>query len=290
LARAGCDLLHTLTYTAPLRGAHPLILSVFDLIHLRYPREYTRMHPLYYRFVVRPLLRRARAVVTLSEASRRDLIERLGADPRKVHVIPLAADPRFRPPSPDALSRLASTYDLDPGYLLHLSNYRAHKNAEGVVRAYARLRSEAGVTTPLVLAGCPPPRFRRWLAEAGLGAGVRLLGDFPEADLPALYGGASVFVFPSRCEGFGLPPLEAMACGTPVVASDVSSLPEVVGDAALRVDPEDSAAIAEAIGRLLSIRALREEMAERGLARAGGFSWDRVAAETLDLYEKVAPA
>jgi alpha-1,3-rhamnosyl/mannosyltransferase len=290
LARAGCDLLHTLTYTAPLRAPHPLILSLFDLIHLRYPREYTLLHPLYYRAVVRPLVRRARAVVTLSEASRRDIIERLGAEPGKVRVIPLAADPRFRPSPPAAISHLETAYDLEPGYLLHLSNYRSHKNAEGVVRAYAHLRTRAGVNVPLVLAGRPPPRFRRWLAGKGFGAGIRILGDFPEQDLPALYGGASVFVFPSRCEGFGLPPLEAMACGTPVVVSDASSLPEVVGEAALRVDPEDAGDIAEAIGRLLSSRALRDEMAGRGLERAGLFSWERVAEETLALYESAAPA
>jgi glycosyltransferase involved in cell wall biosynthesis len=290
LARARCDLLHTLTYTAPLRAPHPLILSLFDLIHLRYPREYTLLHPLYYRAVVRPLVRRARAVVTFSEASRRDISEKLGADPRKIRVIPLAADPRFRPPPPAALSRLETADDLEPGYLLHLSNYRGHKNAEGVVRAYARLRARAGVKVPLVLAGRPPTRFRRWLAEEGLGEGIRLLGDIPEGDLPALYGGASVFVFPSRCEGFGLPPLEAMACGTPVVVSNASSLPEVVGEAALRVDPEDAAGIAAAIERLLSSRALREEMAGRGLERAGVFSWERVAEETLALYESAVSA
>lgn len=288
LGRLRCDLHHTLTYTAPLLSTRPLVLSLFDLIHLRYPEEYSALHPLYYRLIVRRLARRARAVVTLSEASRNDIVERLGIAPSKVRVIPLAADPVFRPPAPADMARLSSLWGLEPGYLLHLSNYRSHKNAEGVVRAYARLRARAGVKAPLVLAGRPPARFRAWLENEGVGPDVRVLGDVGNRDLPLLYAAASVFVFPSRCEGFGLPPLEAMACGTPVIASNVSALPEVVGDDALLVDPEATDAIAEAMERLLSNDDLRADLAARGISRAATFSWERVARATLALYEEVA--
>jgi alpha-1,3-rhamnosyl/mannosyltransferase len=286
LARTECDLQHTLTYTAPLRSPHPLILSIFDLIHLRYPRDYSWVHPLYYRFVVRPLVQRARAIVTLSEASKRDVVDLLGANPEKVHVTPLAPDARFGPPPAEEIARVTAAYNLKPGFLLHLSNYRSHKNAEGVVRAYARLRHASGLKAALVLGGDPPPRFRRWLAKSGLGAGIQMLGHIPDHDLPALYGAASLFVFPSHCEGFGLPPLEAMACGTPVVASHASSLPEVLGQAALLVDPDDDEAIAEGVERILSSSDLSTELAARGVERAGTFSWDRVARETLAVYEE----
>ncbi|MFQ5458593.1 MAG: glycosyltransferase family 4 protein [Myxococcota bacterium] len=286
LARVDCDLHHALTYTAPLASRRPLVLSVFDLIHLRYPREYSALHPLYYRLVVGPLARRARVVITLSEASRRDIALRLGADPARVRVTPLAADPAFRPPSPDDMARLEAAFGLAPGYVLHLSNYRSHKRAESVVEAYALLRARGDVKAPLVLAGNPPARFRNWLARDGRGTGVRVLGDIGEGDLPRLYGAAAVFVFPSLCEGFGLPPLEAMACGTPVIVSNVSSLPEVVGGDALLVDPADTRGIADAIALVLSDAALAADLRERGAARAATFSWDRVARETLALYDE----
>jgi alpha-1,3-rhamnosyl/mannosyltransferase len=285
LARARCDLNHTLTYTAPLAQRHPLVLSIFDLIHLRYPDEYSRIHPIYYRHVVRPLVRRARAIVTLSEASKRDLVDLLGADPERVHVTPLAADPAFGPRTPEEIARVREAHGLEPGYVLHLSNYRGHKNAEGVVRAYARARRAGGVKAPLVLAGSPPARFRAWLEREKLGEGVRILGHVSEADLPALYAGARLFVFPSRCEGFGLPPLEAMACGTPVVTSRASSLPEVAGDAAVLVDPEDEEAIARAIADLAANDALHADLGARGRARSARFTWEGVARATLAVYD-----
>jgi alpha-1,3-rhamnosyl/mannosyltransferase len=285
LGRVRCDLNHTLTYTAPLAQRHPLVLSIFDLIHLRYPGEYSRIHPIYYRLVVRPLVRRARALVTLSEASKRDLVDRLGADPARVHVTPLAADVRFAPQPPEAIARVSAAHDLPPAYLLHLSNYRRHKNAEGVARAFARLRKE-GTGGSLVFAGNPPASFREWLGSEGLAVGVRVLGHVDDADLPALYAGARAFVFPSRCEGFGLPPLEAMACGTPVIVSNVSSLPEVTGDAGLLVDPEDDAAMARAMADVLTNDALHADLSSRGRARAAQFSWERVARETRAVYAR----
>ncbi|OGO50734.1 MAG: hypothetical protein A2148_01680 [Chloroflexi bacterium RBG_16_68_14] len=219
------------------------------------------------------------------------MIGRLGVPEEQVVAIPEAAGPQFVPvEDEEALGRVRRKYRLPGRYLLSVGSLEPGKNRAGLVRAYAQLRSE-GVDCPLVVAGQPAWRFEDELAlvrQLGLDEQVRFLGYVPDDDLPALYSGAELLAFPSLYEGFGLPVLEAMACGTPVVTANVSATAEVAADAAMLVDPRDVAALAQAMGLLLSDETLRAELRARGLERAKQFSWQRTARETLCVYQQVA--
>ncbi|RMH02621.1 MAG: glycosyltransferase family 1 protein [Planctomycetota bacterium] len=206
-------------------------------------------------------------VVTSSEDARGRIEAAFPAAAGRCAVVPLYPEARFTPDGPP--STLA-----EPGYLLFLGALRRHKNAAGLVRAYARLPAALRRAHPLLLAGRAHRarrRLARLLAALGLAGQVRLLDEVPEEELPGLYRGAAAFAFPSLAEGFGLPPLEAMACGTPVVASDRTSLPEVLGGAAELVDPLDPAALAVALERVLADPAQAEARRQAGLARAAAF-------------------
>jgi len=235
-------------------------------------------------------LRRVDAVITVSACSRRDILAHFGLSPKRIAVIPEGVEPRFRP-VPDSPERRAALarYGVAPPFLLYLGGINARKNLSRLLEAYARLR-ERHPRLRLVIGG-----KRQWqageimatFARLALGDAVCFTGYVEDADLPALYSAAEVFVFPSLYEGFGLPPLEAMACGTPVVTSTVSALPEVVGDAALTVDPHDVPGLAAAIERALTDDGLRATLRRRGLTRAGQFTWHRAARETLALYDRI---
>jgi glycosyltransferase involved in cell wall biosynthesis len=213
-----------------------------------------------------------------------ELLDVPAAQLRVVHLAPTPL-----PPATADVAALRTRLGLEGPFFLYVGTLEPRKNLPLLLRAFERLGARAGVH--LALAGP-----RGWLDEpivaaaARLGERVRLLGPVPPADLAALYAAAEVFVFPSRYEGFGLPPLEAMAAGTPVVAARASCLPEVLGDAALFVEPDDEAGLAEALGQLLDDPALRTELRQRGLARAAGFSWERTAAETLAVYREAVHA
>ncbi|MGH7787018.1 MAG: glycosyltransferase family 4 protein, partial [Candidatus Binatia bacterium] len=192
----------------------------------------------------------------------------------------------FQPLDATAASAVLARLGLAPGYIMHLGTREPRKNLPRLVRAYARLGAAA---PPLVLAGATGwgvDELPALLDGLGLRARVHLLGSVSTADLPALYSGAALFAYPSLYEGFGLPVLEAMACGTPVVSANVASLPEVAGDAALLVDPHDETALADAIGRVLREPALHADLRARGLARARTFTWQRCAAQTMAVYEE----
>jgi glycosyltransferase involved in cell wall biosynthesis len=221
------------------------------------------------------------------------VIETYGVDPQRVDVIPIAAAPAFRPVSDDKeLQRVRHTYGIDSDYILSVGSIQPRKNLVRLVKAYALLRNrlpEAKLPR-LVFVG-----KRAWLYdetlraldETGIRDAVTLTGYVPQSDLPALYSGALCFVYPSFFEGFGLPPLEAMQCGVPVVIGNRTSLPEVVGDAAVAVDPFDVHAIARAIEDLINQPVLRDELRVKGLARAHLFNWDDTARRTLKVYEQV---
>ncbi len=265
-----------------------LVLTIFDLTPLTLPE----CHLPTTRWTSRLTLlwaKRAQRVLTFSEAVKGELIQLLNFDPCRITVTPLAADEGFQPQSPLQVEAVKQRYGLTAPYLLYVGTIEPRKNLVTLLRAFAPLTKE--FPHLLVLA-----RAKGWMSEPvfaeinerGLQNRVRLLGYVPLEDLPALMSGADVFVYPSLREGFGLPPLEAMACGAPVVCSDAPALPEVVGDAAITVPPLDKEAWTEVLRKVLKQADLRQEMRQKGLARAKQFSWERTARLTLEAFEQVA--
>ncbi len=288
LAKTRAMLFHSPYVTLPLLAPVALVMTVHDLIFERFP-EYMPRRRLrtFYRGLTALGARRAAAILTVSNVTRCDLEAYYRVDAGKVHVVGGAVDSTFR--RVDDRGRLAAVIDryrLPRRFVLAVGAGRPHKNLAMLVDAFAGL--DPSLAPALVIAGEYDPRFvDKVSARArthGLEERVLRPGSVREADLPALYSLADVLVFPSLVEGFGLPPLEAMACGTPVLASNASSIPEVVGDAALSFDPRGPAQLATVLRRILSDADLRADLSRRGLARAREFSWDRVARATLGAY------
>jgi glycosyltransferase involved in cell wall biosynthesis len=292
-------LLHVPYFAPPLR-THivPLVTTIPDIIPLRLPEYRGGPHVRAYMRLVQHAARPSNRIITFSQHSRSDIARQLHISPEQIVTTLLAADERYTLPTDPAAvaAQLAARYGLHGPYIYYVGGLDARKNVAVLVRAMARLREQGYTNAPLVLAGRALggdprlfPDLDSLVAELGLSDIVRRL-EVPHADGPLLYQGCTAFAFPSRYEGFGLPPLEAMACGAPVVVSTASSLPEVVGDAALQVAPDDEAGWAAALARLLADAPLRADMRARGLAQAARFSWRRVAEETLAVYTQVGAA
>lgn len=268
----------------PYLPLQPMVVTVHDLSPLHFPQYFTARARRYWNWIVPANARRAETVLTVSEYTKRDLCERLNLQPDHVVVTYPAADPQFKPQSQERILQVCDRLGLQPGFLLYVGTIEPRKNLPMLFRAIRLLLERGLQLPPLVLAG-----WRGWLweesvravAELGLSDHVRWLDYVPFEDLPALYSAASLFTYVSVFEGFGIPPVEAMACGTPVVTSNCSSLPEVVGDAALLVDPHSPESIAQAIDRGLHDTEWRMAMREKGVARAARYSWDTTAAQTL---------
>lgn len=272
-------------------------LTVYDMITELHPEHFTpdtvsSMARVY------GSLRPDDWVAAISECTRDDLCAVLGIDPARVFVTPLAADPEvFHPVAdPESIARVRRRYGIPEGpYLLSLNTLEPRKNIERTVRAFTALVREQGVPgLNLVLVGAKGWKYEgimKALEGAGAARGRMVLPGFvADEDLAPLYSGALAFVYPSLYEGFGLPPLEAMQCGTPVITSNTSSLPEVVGDAGIMVDPRDTEALCEAMLKVYGDDALREQMRTRSLARAAQFSWERFTRQTLDAYRTALAA
>jgi glycosyltransferase involved in cell wall biosynthesis len=272
----------------PLRGV-PTVLTVHDMIFRLFPEHQKPLNYWYLNATMPLYCRRAGAIVTVSEASKRDIVKHYGLPPERVTVIYEAASPEFAPVNPVAVEEAQRRYGLPERFLLHVGTIEPRKNLTRLVEALQGLR-EGGLRIPLVVTsarGWLYDDFFRRLEELDVRDAVHFTGYVPAADLPLLYNAATVVVTPSVYEGFGLPVLEAMACGTPVVSADTSSLPEVGGQAALYFDPYDVEAMAATIRKVWSDADLRVALRERGLAQAARFSWDRAARETLAVYEQL---
>lgn len=281
-------LLHSPDFIPP-RGQFRSVITIHDLTFLRYPQFLTPESRRYYNDQIRAAVKRADAILADSHATRADILELLAAPPEKVMTVHLAPDPRFRPQPPGAVEAVAARHHLSKGYVLFVGTFEPRKNTSALLEAYARLPG----APPLVLAGNKGWLFDETLDRARqlkIASQVKFLENVSADDLPALYCGASVFVLPSHYEGFGLPVLEAFACGTPAVIADRASLPEIAGDAAARCNPDDPASIADAIRSVLDDSAWRASLIEKGFARVKAFSWDKCARETLSVYRRALEA
>jgi glycosyltransferase involved in cell wall biosynthesis len=292
LQRARVHLFHAPHYVVSPLTACPVVVTIHDCIHLRFPQYLpSRMAHLYARTFMAIGASRARRIITVSQASKDDIQHYLGTPADKIEVIHNGIDERFfTPPDEDAISRVRQRFLLNAPFILYAGNIKPHKNVDRLIDAFAQLRRDGHQDLKLLIIGdelSKYPGLRRLVHRHHLHAHVRFFGFVPDTTLAALYRLASIFVFPSLYEGFGFPPLEAMASGTPVITSNVSSLPEVVGDAAVLVDPQDSSAIAGAMGRVLGDTTLRRDLIARGYARARTFSWTDAAARTRAVYRAV---
>ncbi len=287
LARERIDVVHV-QYVAPPVCPARIVVSVHDIAYERYPQFFTASEVTRMRALVPLTVRRAAAILTLSDYSKRDIVRRYGAPPEKVTVTHLAADPMFQPiHDAGRLAAVRERYGTGEEFILSVGNLQPRKNIKTLIDAYVRLRRAGATRHKLVLVGKRAWRHDDIFAAArdsGYADELVFTDYVPDADLVALYNAAALFVYPSIFEGFGLPPLEAMACGTPVVCSNTSSFPEVVGDAALTVAPLDVDGLTEAVSRALRDAALRARLSAQGPRRAALFSWERTARITLTTY------
>jgi glycosyltransferase involved in cell wall biosynthesis len=286
-ARAGVDLMHSLASTAPMRGHFARVVTIHDLIYARFPEAHAGLRDRGMRVLVPGAARRSDRVIADSQNTSEDLVALLGLDPAKIDVVPLGlGTSREAEPTPE--SELRERLQLGSReVVLSLSAKRPHKNLRALLDALAEMPGEQ--RPMLVLPGYATEHeaeLREHARASGVQDDVRFPSWVSAQELEGLWSLARVFVYPSLYEGFGLPVLEAMARGVPVACSRASSLPEVAGDAALMFDPHSPAQIASAVGRLLSDSALRDELRERGLARAGEFTWQRTARLTLESYAR----
>lgn len=288
LRRINASLVHAPAYVAPLASPCPTVVTFHDLSFYLMPDAFNRQNRVYLQTFSRWSARRARRFIAVSECTRRDLARLLGVSPSVVDVVYNGIDECFRP-EPDArrVERFRQEKGLPERFILFLGTIEPRKNVPNLVRAYAQARRR-GVTEPLIIAGGQGwggEPISQLIEALDLRGSVRLTGFIASDERPLWYNAATLFAYPSRYEGFGLPVAEAMACGTTVVASCRSSLPEVVGDAGVLVDPDDVAALADALVMVVRDDALRLDLSARGLERSRRFTWDAAARATLRTYQ-----
>ncbi|MCP4535643.1 MAG: glycosyltransferase family 4 protein [Chloroflexi bacterium] len=285
----GVELFHATEHLIlPLRTA-PTILTVHDLIFRHMPDHHKPLNRWYLNLTLPLYCRRASHIIAVSECTRRDLVTAYGLPPEKITVIYEAAAPHFRVQSPETLVDVRTRYNLPDRYLIFVSTIEPRKNLARLLAAFETLWAE-GLTDGLVIVGRRGWLYDNFFAQLERSPArdaVIFPGYVPDDDLPAVYAGAQVCIFPSLYEGFGLPVLEAMACGTPVATSSTSSIPEVGGNAALYFDPTDVEEITKVTRRILRDTTLQEKMRAQGLEQAGQFSWERAASETKSVYDAV---
>lgn len=285
------DLIHSLSYVQPVVCPAKSVVTMLDLTFMRMPRSFNRWNRLYLSTMSTISARLSHRIVAISESTRQDIIRYLRVPPEKVEVIYCGVDAPFRQiEDPAVLERFRSERNVPDRFILYLGTLEPRKNVERLIEAYAKLRLGGHTSHKLVLGGAKGWLYERIFArvgELGLSNDVLFTSYIPYQELPLWYNCADCFIYPSLYEGFGLPPLEAMACGTPVVTSSTSSLPEVVGTAAMIVDPLDVDAIAGAMAGVLTDPSLRERLRAEGPRQAARFSWQETAARTLDCYRRV---
>jgi glycosyltransferase involved in cell wall biosynthesis len=294
--RLHLDVVHDLVGVAPfaLGAANAkIIVTLHDVIPWSFPGVSTQLDTLIYRHWHPRVMPRMDAVITVSESSRCDIERHLHYPASQIFNASEGADSRFQPASPNDEARIRAAYGLNTPYMLYVGSVEERKNLRRVLQAYAELDAQTRSRCRLVIVGPQKWKYEgifKALQGLDLEREVVFTGYVADADLPILYSAAEVFVYPSLYEGFGLPVLEAMSCGTPVITSTASSLPEVIGDAGLQVDPYDVSALTHAMQRVLSDADLRQQMRERGIARAAHFTWEQTAQHVLNVYRQLLGA
>jgi glycosyltransferase involved in cell wall biosynthesis len=290
MRRVRPDLCHFTNYLAPLYSPCPYVVTMYDMSVFLTPKMHNLKKHVLDRTLIPIVARRAGAILTISESAKRDILRCLKGIPRnKVRVVMGAASPHFHPADGVAVEEVRARYGLRKPYVLYVGTIEPRKNLPRLVEAFARLKAQ-GLPHKLAIvgqAGWGSVPLQDAINDHGLRGEVVFTGYVPESDLPPLYTGASVMAFPSLYEGFGLPVIEAMACGAPVVTSHTSSLAEVAGDAALLIDPLSVDSLTGALQNVLTDPCARTDLQRRGLARASEFTWERTARATLAVYDHV---
>jgi glycosyltransferase involved in cell wall biosynthesis len=292
LRKEEIDLLHSMAFVTPLVSPCPSVVTIYDLSFALFPEGLKRNKRLYLSLFTPISARRARLVIAISESTKRDIVRLFGITPEKVEVVYLGICENFRPLPEEEVEAFRKKRGLPERFILFVGTIEPRKNLTRLIEAFSLLSPLSPLPfpfspLPLVIVGAKGWLYEEVFAkveELGLEREVIFPGYIPWGELPLWYNAATIFVYPSLYEGFGLPPLEAMACGTPVIASNASSLPEVVGDAGILVSPGDVDGLAEAMKLLLSDETLREDLSRRGLRRAKGFSWEKTAEKTVQVY------
>ena len=285
------DLLHSPHYTRPLRRIPcASVVGVMDLTYLLLPSHHARSRRAFFRWMLPAAAARADRLLAISESTKRDAQEHLGVPEHRIDAVPLAVSDAYRHDiPPEQIEHTRRRLNLPAAYVLFVGTIEPRKNLFRLLDAFARaVRADTGFPD-LVLVGMRGwqlTEFDRALAASGVRDRIMIAGYVAEADLPAVYAGASLFIYPSLYEGFGIPVLEALACGVPTITSSTSSMPEVAGDAALLIDPYETSALSAAMLRLFHDAGLRESLRRKGPARAAAFSWDSTARGTIDTYHR----
>lgn len=277
---AGLDLFHSPHYVLPMFLKTKSVVTIHDLIHIIDP-AFGLAQRAYAKFMIRSAISKAEALITVSEHTKSNMVEILGAPENKIHVIPNGGGADFERTTDEKLGEILDSLGLKKGYYLFVGSDRPHKNLKAVERVLDLMNDD----TRFVIAGRVLDENKKIFSRFGKRA--LFMGAMEKEELQALYSGAEALLFPSYLEGFGLPILEAMACKTPVVTSNRSSMPEVAGDAARLVDPDDAEAMAAALDKIRSDKVYRNDLVAKGLERIQLFSWESMAAKTLDIYEAV---
>ena len=285
----GVDLFHATDHLLPRLSQAKSVFTLHDLVFRFYPETHMPLNRWFLTLMMPRFLQAADAVIAVSECTKRDAIRLYGVDESKIRVIYEGVNPRFRPATPEAISAVRQKHGLPEHFILSVGTIEPRKNLDTLLEAYCALRHRE-TQCKLVIVGKKGwlyHGFFRRLRELGLEDEVIFPGFVPDEDLPALYSAADLFIFPSLYEGFGLPPLEAMACGAPVITSDASSLPEVAGEAALLVDPKSVEVVARAMRSVLENKELRDRLRAKGPTQAAKFTWESAARETLAVYASI---
>ncbi len=290
IRKSGVDLLHSMHYTRPVKLPCASVVTFHDMTFFLYPELHTRAKRLFFPLAIRASARQADALTAVSESTRQDAIRVLGISPEKITATQLGVDPTFRPINDAAIKgKIAEKYDLPERFILYVGLLEPRKNLPMLIRAYKRL-IDGGENFKLVLVGrygWMHEELLRQINNLDLEEMVHFTGYVSQEDLPLVYNLSSLFVYPTLYEGFGLPALEAMACGVPVITTDVSSLPEIVGEAGILVPVNNVEALYGAMIAVLGDEDLRRKMINKGIQRAAKFTWEQTAILTFQVYQQV---